>query len=158
MRTVIHLLLRMISFVCLFGLQALGAQGAYNDPYEVLKLSIPRGKEFFDRAQNAARSGDSDGLASMVRYPLMVIDQDGKKHQILSRAQLLKKSNSVFDEKVRNAILCQSFETLMVSSNGVMLGNGTIWADVSSSGETLEIVTVNRRAARSISCAPELPK
>jgi hypothetical protein len=151
----------LIYLACLVGVLGHGlsiAQGSNPDAYTTLGLSSSAGRNFFDSIRRAIKEDDREAVASLVRYPLLVFDKSGHKREIGSPNQLMKEFGSVFSTPVKSAILCQSFDRLMVSNKGVMFANGTLWADVSSAGTGLEIVTLNERAAHTVSCDPVVPK
>lgn len=151
----------LICLACLVGVLGHGlsiAQGAGPDAYTTLGLSSSAGRDFFDSIRRAIKDDDRKAVATLVRYPLFVFDKSGHKREIGGRDQLMKEFGSVFSARVKSAILCQSFDKLMVSNKGVMFANGTLWADVSSAGTGLEIVTLNERAARTVSCDAVAPK
>lgn len=88
------------------------------EPSEVRKLLAD--------LQAVVRSGDRKAIGEMIAYPLRV--QIAKKQVRLVNARDFEANyETVINDKVRQAILNQTFEKLFVNANGAMIGNGEVW-------------------------------
>lgn len=99
---------------------------------------------FLDRLKAAARTGDRNGLAALVEYPLTIRDGDHVK-TFRSAAAVVQAFDTIFTRGVLNAIAAADYDSLFVNASGAMIGDGEIWFD-GWNGEVL-IKAVNPGAA-----------
>lgn len=92
-------------------------------------------RTFLDRLKTAARTGDRNGLAALVKYPLDIRDGDQVK-TYRSAAAVVRAFDAVFTRGVLIAIAAAEYESLFVNDSGAMIGDGEIWFD-GWSGEVL---------------------
>jgi hypothetical protein len=89
----------------------------------------PEGKvvasNFLQRLQAGVRNNDMPAIASAVRYPLMV---NGRPY-IYTRDDFLNYTSRLITPEVKAAILEQRPEALVLTSEGILLGNGVVWLD-----------------------------
>lgn len=120
----------------------------------VIGISRADAQSFYDMLESATASDDAQAIASLIRYPLLVIGAGGQKYNVTNRAAFLRRYRSIFTTSVKRAIRCQDFDTLLVSSRGIGFANGTVWSDASVDHTRVEIITINQRAAASFTCKP----
>ena len=83
---------------------------------------------FLDRLKTTARTGDRNGLAALVKYPLDIRDGDRVK-TYRSAAEVVRAFDAVFTRGVMNTIAAAEYESLFVNDSGAMIGDGEIWFD-----------------------------
>jgi len=83
---------------------------------------------FLSQLQTAVRSGNSDGVIRLVRFPLRV-NANGKSHTYRDAASVHADYDKIFTPSVRQAILNQKFDRLFGRDQGLMIGDGQIWFD-----------------------------
>lgn len=89
----------------------------------------PQAVEAFARnLQDALAKADARRVAALVHYPLRVNTLGAKTRQ-LSRTQLLKEFDAVFPPAVVKQVLDQDPTDLFRNYQGVMFGNGAVWAN-----------------------------
>ena len=112
--------------------------------------------KFFDTFKTAVASDDKKTVANLINYPLMVNRESGTKY-IKSSAALLRNYDAIFTENVRHEIAIQTYDTLFVNWQGVMIGRGQVWFEGICSGiitngkcenVTVNVVTINQDAPR----------
>lgn len=82
---------------------------------------------YFANLKRAVANGNRDAVAKRVSYPLVVNAANGTKRSILNQKQFLNEYTSIMTSNVRRALSTQNVNQVMVSSRGVMIGNGQIW-------------------------------
>ena len=80
---------------------------------------------FLVRLQASVNANDLTSVAAMIRYPLRV---DGKV-TVQSPEDFVRLSQRIITAPVRAAILGQTPESLVLTSEGIVLGNGSVWLD-----------------------------
>jgi hypothetical protein len=105
-----------------------------------------KSRTFLAELQNAVAGGDKAKVASMISYPVRVI-QGTSRTRIRTEAALLSQYDTIFDAHVRQAIAHQSAKCLFGNYQGAMIGDGEVWFNQRPDG-TMKIVTVNPSAGR----------
>lgn len=101
------------------------ASGARADEYDIPPVVVERFARDF---QDALSKRDAVRVASMVRFPLRV-NTEGARPWRLQKAQLLKAFDQVFPVAVVKEVLAQDPAQLFHNYQGVMFGNGAVWAN-----------------------------
>lgn len=111
----------------------------------------PQTVETFARDfQSALRQKDVPRVAEMVAFPLLV-NTEGRKGRRMSQATLIKSFDQVFTPGVVKDVLAQDPTQLFQNSQGVMFGDGAVWAAEVCPAKPqprcpLRVITVNRPA------------
>ena len=87
----------------------------------------------FTQLQQSVASGDRAAVSKLMRYPLRV-DVAGSKREVADAAAFQRDYDSIVTAPVARAIAAQSFATVFVNQQGVMIGNGQVWLN----GECLD--------------------
>jgi hypothetical protein len=98
----------------------------HSDP--ATRPDCPDAIAFLAKFQDALKSNNSEAVALLVNYPLLVTGAAGRT-QVRSRAQLLSSFDGIFTAAVRNAILKATPDDVWGNSRGFMVGDGIIWFD-----------------------------
>jgi hypothetical protein len=98
-------------------------------------------KRFLVTLKQAARTNDRDVFVSAAKYPLRVY-RKGHVSVIDSDAELEKRFKKVITPNVLKAIRDQDPQCLFSNWQGIMIGNGEVWFELTSDGSA-EIVTIN---------------
>jgi hypothetical protein len=98
-------------------------------------------RAFLAQLQAAVRANDKEKIADMISYPVNV-NSAGKRTRIRTKEIFLARYDTVFNERIRKAILDQSSRCLFGNSNGEMIGNGEIWFDEINNGP-VKIYAIN---------------
>jgi uncharacterized membrane protein YeiB len=101
-------------------------------------------RSFLTTLQTAVASADKTKVASMISYPLLVI-HGASRTKIKSKAELITKYDTIFDERIRQVIAQQSARCLFGNYQGVMIGNGEVWFTEQPDGP-MKIMTINPTA------------
>jgi hypothetical protein len=112
----------------------------------VAALDPVEARHFFQGIKDAVTKGDKASLARMVEYPITV--PLGKRDQeIRTPEAFVKHYEEIINENLKAAVGEQTFETLFVNYDGVMIGNGVIWfsglADADGTNKRIRIIAVN---------------
>jgi hypothetical protein len=115
-------------------------------------ISQDEAQAFLTRLQTAARAHDAQAIAGMTHYPLTVNGRPGPR----DAARFTQAFNTIFTDKVRDAVLNAHLADLFASYRGVMIGGGQVWisaicADAKAAnpctGErTVAIIAINNRS------------
>ena len=81
---------------------------------------------FLGYLKRAIKENDKSAVSSLVSFPFKTF-QKGKRVEVYSKQTFLKHYDSIFNEKVKKAILDQTIKDLFINSKGVMIGNGELW-------------------------------
>src|SRR6266571_6096638 len=81
---------------------------------------------FFHDLQAAIRRADSQKVATLIKYPLVVNDSTGRQ-LIRTQQAFLRQYSRVITPSVRHAVLAQSADSLFANWQGVMIGRGHVW-------------------------------
>jgi hypothetical protein len=103
-------------------------------------------KSFLVKLQRIVKNNDKKQFASLVRYPIHVLDGDHGT-VISSPSDFAEKYSSIVTPDVRRAVLVQSTSCLFANDQGIMIGRGQLWFQKESSGD-MKIVTINLSAPR----------
>lgn len=138
--------LRVALPVCL----ALAAGLAQATPAEISGTAPERVERFARSLQSALQRHDAPGVAALVAFPLRV-GTEGNPARRVGRAELLRSFDQVFTPAVVKSVLAQDPATLFQNDQGVMFGDGEVWAaevcaDKSQRPCPLRVITVNRLA------------
>lgn len=101
------------------------------------------------RIQEALKERDVEKLAGYIAYgePLKV---NGADVVIADETQLTAEFNSLFNQKVTDAVVNQTYETLFVNQDGIMFGDGELWLNGVCDDEACEfpfvtIIAINNQ-------------
>jgi len=97
---------------------------------------------FLATLQSAVAAGEKGKVASLIAYPIVLVDH-GKRLNIASPTAFLQKYDLAMNQKVRSALAAQRPEQLFSNWQGVMVGSGEIWFGGRPDGRTLKIVAIN---------------
>jgi hypothetical protein len=76
--------------------------------------------------QQAVASHNAAAVAALIQYPIKV--NPGKKpFTIKNEKAFIKDYDGIITHDIQDAILKQKYETLFVSSQGAMIGDGEVW-------------------------------
>jgi len=103
-----------------------------------------KSRMFLAQLQAAVNQGDKAKVATMISYPLLLI-QGSTRTRVKSQAQFLGRYDSIFNAHVRQAIAQQSAQCLFGNYQGTMIGDGEVWYHEQDSGG-MKIITVNTSA------------
>ncbi len=76
--------------------------------------------------QDAVVAGDAETIAQAAFYPLAVNDADGN-YDIVNEQDFIDSFDTAFTAETQQALLDQTSGDLIVTSEGVGVGNGAIW-------------------------------
>ncbi len=82
--------------------------------------------ELVDALQNAVTAEDAASIAEYGLYPLAVNDSDGN-YEIIDASDFVDSFDIAFTAETQQALLDQNPDDVIVTSEGVGLGNGAIW-------------------------------
>jgi hypothetical protein len=123
--------------------KATNAARPFDVTFENDTYSITDGdKAFFEQIKEDIRADDFDSFAADVAYPIELYF--GGEHRLQPRstriqtnAELKKYKSAIFCERLKNAVLNQSADSLFKNWQGRMIGNGELWFDqIQSEGQT----------------------
>jgi hypothetical protein len=109
-------------------------------------------REQIDLFKRRVFEGDVRAVLANTRYPLLVIEKNGRRKHIRNAKSLGLQYQKIFDIELKRAIRCIDLDDVFENSQGVMIGNGTVWFDYQDSKENLILMTVNKRAANTVRC------
>lgn len=90
----------------------------------------------FDAAlRSALERQDADTLAPLVQFPLRLNRADGSHAMLVDAAALRQQFATAFPPSVHKSVLEQKPDALFCNADGVMYGNGELWADLAGTGE-----------------------
>ena len=95
----------------------------------------------FDAIQEAVAEDDAAGFAQWVSYPIKVV-ADGEEMTIADEAQFVEHYDSIMTDEIRTAVTEQTWATLFVNYQGLMLGNGQVWLNGVCVDDTCEAFDV----------------
>jgi hypothetical protein len=90
--------------------------------------------DFMTELQRLVKAGDRAGLADLANYPLRVNISVSRHLVIKDRAAFLKGFDQIYPAPVIQAILAADPRDVSCSYQGIMLGNGILWADNGAKG------------------------
>jgi hypothetical protein len=99
---------------------------------------------FLTKLQRIVRAKDKGQFASLLHYPVRVLDGN-HSYDIPSSSVFIRKYSSVITPAVKNAILEQSGSCLFANGDGIMIGRGQVWFQ-RESGWDMKITSINLRA------------
>lgn len=82
--------------------------------------------EIYGAIQDAIMSDDPFVISDYALYPLMV-NANGETYDVLDKQDLLNEFDSLVTPETLEAVLNQNVADLIVTSEGVGLGNGAMW-------------------------------
>ena len=82
--------------------------------------------ELFSTLQDAMMFGDPVTIAQYALYPLAVNDSDGN-YEVMYEEEFLESFDVVFAPEGQQALLEQDPADLIVTQDGVGIGNGALW-------------------------------
>lgn len=83
-------------------------------------------QDTFARLQHSVGSGDKDGAAALVNYPIEV-SVDGKNRKIKNAAEFVDLWDKIITPEINKVIVAQRYQDLFVNSEGIMFGSGEVW-------------------------------
>lgn len=101
-------------------------------------------RSFLGRLQRIVKSGDKKQFASLIHYPIRILDGN-RSIEITSPSDFVEKYSSILTPNVKHAILTQSAACLFGNGQGIMIGRGQLWFQRESSGD-MKVITVNLTA------------
>lgn len=129
---------------------ALAAGLAQAAPTEASGLAPDNVERFARTLQSALQRHDVPSVAALVAFPLRLRTEGGQARRV-GRTELLRSFDRVFTPAVVKAVLAQDPAALFQNDQGVMFGNGEVWASEVCTGKgqapcPLRVITVNRLA------------
>ncbi len=129
------------------------------DSCDLANLGVKDKAEFlrFDAAlRTALEEKDATALALLVSFPLRVNHADGRRVSLANAAALQARFEQTFGAEVRAAVAKQRPEALFCKADGVMYGDGEIWASEVDVGKTQQfrVTAVNVPAGSAAASAP----
>ena len=103
-------------------------------------------KSFLIKLQSIVKTNNKKQFASLVHYPIRVLDGDHST-EIYSPSDFVEKYSSIVTSDVRHAISVQPANCLFANGQGMMIGRGQLWFQKESSGD-MKIITINLRAPK----------
>jgi hypothetical protein len=139
-----------VTMKCLPLLLALSAGLAHAAPANDVGPAPEQVERFARSLQSALQRHDAPGVAALVAFPLRVGSEGGQARRV-GRAELLRSFDKVFTPTVVKAVLAQDPAALFQNDQGVMFGNGEVWAaEVCANNRQapcpLRVITVNHPA------------
>ena len=80
----------------------------------------------FAALQKGVAAHDAKAVAALPIYPLH-INVAGQKREIADAATFEREYDRIITADIAQAVTAQTFDTLFVNAQGVMLGNGQVW-------------------------------
>ncbi|MBL8370971.1 MAG: hypothetical protein JNK28_06240 [Burkholderiaceae bacterium] len=111
--------------VFVFALALLAHAAAQADEFDI---PPPVVEKFAREFQDALGKHDVDRVVSLVKFPLRVNAQGAKTLRV-GKTQLVKDFDLIFSSAVVKQVLDQNPADLFQNYQGVMFGNGAVWAD-----------------------------
>jgi hypothetical protein len=110
-------------------------------------IPAPSVESFARALQDAVAKRDVARVASMVKYPLAVTSE-GRRRRV-GQTQFAAEFDRIFSDSVTQEVLAQDPTQLFQNDQGVMFGNGVVWASEFCNGQkrpncSILIITVNR--------------
>jgi hypothetical protein len=101
-------------------------------------------KDFLARLQSAVTKNNKQDIAKLTQFPLR-INQHGKSSFVKSKAEFIANYPTIFTKKIKQVIAKQQLQNLFVNSQGVMLGNGEVWARPAdpAKSQALKVIVIN---------------
>ena len=103
-------------------------------------------KSFLVKLQRIVKTNDKKQFASLIHYPIRVLDGDHST-EISSTSDFEDKYSSIVTSNVRHVILVQSAGCLFANGQGMMIGKGQVWFQKEPGGD-MKIITINLSAPR----------
>lgn len=101
-------------------------------------------ERFLGTLQSFVRAKDRAGVASLVHYPIRILNGD-HSYEISSSSEFVKKYSSIMTPNVKRAISSQAKECLFANGQGMMVGKGQLWFQREPSGD-MKVITINLSA------------
>jgi hypothetical protein len=120
---------------------ACAAAPAPTDPFAVAGISRAEAAEFLGHLQQAVSTGDAAAVAALTRFPLTVNGRVGAANA----AEFISRYESIYNERVRTAILSQSLEGMFANWKGIIVGRGEVWIAATCDGDSPPGECRNRR-------------
>jgi hypothetical protein len=83
-------------------------------------------RDFLSALQDRLRAHDRRAIADMMDLPNKFLTARGAIY-IQNKRDFVKKFDIVFDKNVSKVVLCQDFDGLEVTDEGIGIGRGTVW-------------------------------
>jgi hypothetical protein len=101
----------------------------------------------FAGVQAAFRARDVAKLSELISFPMLLKTPDASV-RVQSARELGRYKDKIFSDDLRAVVSAQEFETLFLSSDGMMFGDGQIWLqaqcpDQACTTSMVRIVTIN---------------
>lgn len=99
-------------------------------------------QKFFEKLKQAIVKNDKQVIASMVDYPFHA-RINGKAIKINDQAHFINDYNKVITEKVRLAVINQTYANLFANWQGVSIGDGEVWFSGVGENNIIKITSIN---------------
>lgn len=83
--------------------------------------------DFLDTVKQAVANDDRKKVASLIQYPMGIYDGGELIKTYPDSASVLESYDTIFDDEVKSELAKATFDTLFVTQEGVMIGQGQIW-------------------------------
>jgi beta-lactamase regulating signal transducer with metallopeptidase domain len=84
--------------------------------------------EFAEMVVRYVETGNKEGLASYIKYPITVVIEE-QQVVIYNSEEFLFNYNQIINDEVKETVISTNLQELFMNQYGVMLGNGCIWFD-----------------------------
>lgn len=91
----------------------------FREPAEVKRLLA--------ELRDAAHRGDKSALVNAIHYPFTTYDRGSPVREYATADDVLADYDTIFSERVRDALRESRYESLFVRDQGAMVGDGEIW-------------------------------
>lgn len=99
-------------------------------------------RQFFETLQKAVAADDRPAVARLVDYPFQA-RIGGKAVKVRDAAHFVADYDRIVTPKVKRAIADQTYATLFVNWQGVMIGDGEVWFSGVGSNPVVKITAIN---------------
>jgi hypothetical protein len=116
--------------------------------FAVIGISDPKiVNNFVEKVKTALQNNDAAALGAMCIFPLNLNQQDGaaksKHKEIKDAAEFATDFSKIFSPAMKSAIINQPNSDLFANYQGLMLGNGEVWAQYDAETNALKIFAIN---------------
>jgi hypothetical protein len=98
--------------------------------------------DFMTELQRRLKAGDKEGLADLANFPLRVNHGKSKPLIVKDRAAFLRSFDQIYPPAVASAVAAADVRDLFANYQGVMLGQGIVWAHRTEKGH-YGVIAVN---------------
>jgi hypothetical protein len=112
------------------------------DRFKVAGTSKQKATNFLYALQKNVKNNDKHAVAKLTQFPLRINKTHNKTIFIKNKTNFIKKYNQIISP-IKSLIINQKPNKLFVNSQGIMLGNGELWARPNTRGE-IKIIVINQ--------------